>query len=504
MNIPEPIPFKTEGPQPLMREIAPGPDYPSEALGPLRAAVEAVQAKTQAPIAIAAQSALSVASLAVQAFANVETLGGFAPTSLFCLTIAGSGERKSTCDKLLMAGVRDHEREQAVAYGEAFGQWKMQHKIWTAKHDATIKQASGAKAKTALETEVDLKALGPEPLAPLAPNLIASDPTFEGLCKLYMNGQPALGLFSDEAGGFIGGHAMNKDNRLKTAAGLSTLWDGEPLNRTRAGDGAHTLLGRRLASHLMMQPVAAYPFLADPVSNGQGILARFLICEPQSTIGTRFRNAALCSNVADVAAFNRRISIILETPKPLAEHSKQVLEPRELALSPAARELLGQYHDSVERLQAKGGDLEMVRPFASKSAEQAARIAGVLTLWDNLEACEVSETVMSDAIMLAQYYLSEAKRMADLAVVSEDTAKAERLRQWLLEGWPGVAENDNRTPDCITPRDVAQFGPGSVRETKDAKRFLGILEKHGWVVELEKGTVLDGVPRLLAYRIVRD
>lgn len=77
--MPEPVPFTSEGPQPLLREIPPGQPYPVQALGPLQAAVEAAQDISQAPIGIAAQSALSVASLAVQGFANVETLGGDAP-----------------------------------------------------------------------------------------------------------------------------------------------------------------------------------------------------------------------------------------------------------------------------------------------------------------------------------------------------------------------------------------------------------------------------------------
>jgi len=38
--------FTPEGPQPLVREIAPGAAYPAHALGPLRAAVEAVQGST--------------------------------------------------------------------------------------------------------------------------------------------------------------------------------------------------------------------------------------------------------------------------------------------------------------------------------------------------------------------------------------------------------------------------------------------------------------------------
>jgi len=105
-----------EGPQPLVRETPKGQPYPVDALGPLKRVVEAVHDKTQAPIAIAAQSALSVASLAVQGFADVQTLGGYAPCSLFCLTIAQSGERKSGCDKLLMQGVREYEADATAEY----------------------------------------------------------------------------------------------------------------------------------------------------------------------------------------------------------------------------------------------------------------------------------------------------------------------------------------------------------------------------------------------------
>ena len=68
------MPISPEGPQPLLRPAPSANAYPVEALGPLRAAVEAVQDMTQAPVAIGAQSALSIAALAVQGFADVETL----------------------------------------------------------------------------------------------------------------------------------------------------------------------------------------------------------------------------------------------------------------------------------------------------------------------------------------------------------------------------------------------------------------------------------------------
>lgn len=62
MTVLKPQPYADEGPQPLVREIPRGAEYPVHALGLLRPLVEAVQSKTQAPYAIAAQSSASVAS----------------------------------------------------------------------------------------------------------------------------------------------------------------------------------------------------------------------------------------------------------------------------------------------------------------------------------------------------------------------------------------------------------------------------------------------------------
>jgi len=52
MNAIIPTKFNVKGPQPLVRTIPAGADYPIHALGPLKTAVEAVQGKTQAPFAI--------------------------------------------------------------------------------------------------------------------------------------------------------------------------------------------------------------------------------------------------------------------------------------------------------------------------------------------------------------------------------------------------------------------------------------------------------------------
>jgi len=199
----------------------------------------------------------------------------------------------------------------------------------------------------------------------------------------------------------------------------------------------------------------------------------------------------------------KRVEAILSHPKPTAENTPQELEPRRLPLSEGAREILWQYYETVEQEQATGGDLEQVRPFASKAPEQAARIAAVLTLWADLQASEVTAATMADAVELSQFYLGEVKRLADAAVVSEDIRKAEGLRLWLLDSWPERARRLGRDPAMIMPRDVVLFGPGALRETKTAKQFMALLAEHGWLVGLPEGAEVDGAPRQLAYRIRR-
>lgn len=298
---------------PLMRHEETAGAFPIEALGPLRAAAEAAQDMSQAPMALAAQSALAVASLATQALADVETLSGQAtPLSIFALSIAKSGERKSTVDRRLMTPVREVEKALSKEHQDDTASWRNKLDIWAALRADILKKAK----KGNVESAVDLEALGPEPEGPLMPQLVASEPTFEGITKHLRISRPSLGIFSDEGGGFIGGHAMSTDNKLKTMAGLSGMWDGSPVNRTRAGDGVSTFYGRRLCCHLMVQPIAAEGFLSDPIAMGQGFLARFLVVQPESAIGTRLRHGHDAASTATLEAWSGRVQSLLSSTKP--------------------------------------------------------------------------------------------------------------------------------------------------------------------------------------------
>ena len=103
-----------QAPEPLVAQNEPAP-YPIDSLpDPIRHAVEEVQAFVQAPIEMVAASALTALSIAGQQVADVRranTLCG--PLSLFFLSVAESGERKSTIDGYFVNAIREYERGSA-------------------------------------------------------------------------------------------------------------------------------------------------------------------------------------------------------------------------------------------------------------------------------------------------------------------------------------------------------------------------------------------------------
>lgn len=144
----------------------------------------------------------------------------------------------------------------------------------------------------------------------------------------------------------------------------------------------------------------------------------------------------------------------------------------------------------MEAEQGVGRSLRRVTGSASKIAEQAARIAAVLTLWRDLHAPYVTVETMGDGIILAQFYLSEALRLSDAATISAEIERAETLRSWLMESFPYRE---------ITVRDVVQLGPNSLREAPKARAAIALLAAHNWLTPLEKGTVIRGAARKEAW-----
>ena len=483
---------RAEPPRPLMRELPPADPFPVEALGDvLASAARAIHDRIQAPLAICGQSVLAAATLAIQARADIELPTGHRkPLSSYFVTVAASGERKSAVDQEALWPVRKREAALREAYKDERLDYDNAREAWDAARKTAIKKHKGNRA--AIKQTLDT--LGPAPLPPLGPLLTCTEPTYEGMYKLLAVGQPSIGIFAAEGGQFIGGHGMSDDAKLRTAAGLSRAWDGDPIDRVRGGDGATVLPGRRVAMHLMAQPQVAAIWFSDRLLIDQGLLSRVLVTAPESVSGTRMHHEPSQESDAALKRYGARLLDILERRLQLAPGTHNELAPRVLPLSAGARQVCIGFADHVEKRLGPGGELEPIRGLANKLCEHAARIAAVLALVGDIEAGEVAAAEMSAGIVLAQHYAAEAMRLYGANCATPDLHEAERLRLWLLTTWHHP---------CVSLPDIYRFGPASIRDKAHAHRAVTILADHGWLIEAGAGEV-GGTLRRQTWRIVRE
>lgn len=131
----------TESPQPLRKAQSEPKEFPVDSLPTLlKEAALGLHDKIQAPLAICAQSVLATANLAVQGHANIMLpTGQERPLSCFFLTIAESGERKSSCDHETLRVVEEHEESLKDHYDTALESWKNDFAAWETQRQSILK-----------------------------------------------------------------------------------------------------------------------------------------------------------------------------------------------------------------------------------------------------------------------------------------------------------------------------------------------------------------------------
>ena len=480
---------KPEEIKPLQRQIADPTPFPIDALGKILGDAAKIMSKIiQAPLAICGQSVLAGGALATQGFANFCIDGRVKPLSCFFLTIGKTGERKSAIDA---AALKPHYARQI----ELYKQYKSDFKAWKkeiAAYESIKKQILNSTIKKDFaDKSLELTNLGDPPIKPIEPLIIAEEPTYEGLIKMLENGQPVVGLFSDEGARFIGGYGMNNDNMLKTAAGLCGLWDGKPINRVRAADGNILLLGKRVSFHLMAQPNIAQILLSNNTLLEQGLLSRCLTTWPPTTIGKRPYNEDNLYNHPDFLRYEEILTHILHTTLPLTENTLNELEPRQLYINKDAKKLWISFHDKNEEAMQDGGLLASIQGLANKAPEHVLRIAGILALIDDINAASISLNDIVSAIKLVTHYLNEALRLFNSGINDPELNLATELLNWLCE----------KGKTTISLVEIYQYSLSSIRNAATAKKIMNILVEHGYAEPIADGVKFEGIHRKEAWNI---
>ena len=482
-------------PQPMAAKIEPEP-YPLDALPlPIRAAVEEVAGFVKAPVPMVASSALAALSLAIQAHADAkraEKLHG--PVGLFLLTIADSGERKSTCDGFFTRAIRDYEEAQAEAAKPALKDHRAAIEAWEAKRGGVkekIRQlAKDNKPTAGMESALrDLEHDKPEP--PRIPRLLYADATPEALAYGLAKQWPSGGVVSAEAGIVFGSHGMGKDSVMRNLGLLNQLWDGTSLTIDRRSTESFTVRGARLTVALQVQEPTLREFFtrSGALARGTGFLARFLVAWPESTQGQRpFTDPP--ANWPHLAAFHRRIAAILDQPAPIDEDG--ALTPPMLPLTPEAKAAWVEYHNAIEGELSSGGELYDVRDVASKSADNAARLAALFQMFEGAGGA-IGADAFEGASRITAWHLHEARRFFGELALPAEMADAARLDSWLIEHC-----RKGRT-HFVGKNHVRQHGPlrdggrldAAIRELAELDRLR--LEKDGKRLTIHLNPALVGV-----------
>jgi Protein of unknown function (DUF3987) len=489
--------FVRPEPLPLTGEVKAGEEYPLDALGDMiGSAVGAISRKVRVAVPLAANSVLSACSLAVQPYVNVMLpTDQERPVSLFLVTVAESGDRKSTTDDLATAEIGQFQRDLTEHH------MRMEHELMARKiaWDTSKAEAlSQSKKKGREAIEQALMDLGPRPQDPMTPVITIRVGTTQGLIKQFEHARPSLGLMSDEGGSWLGGYGLSEDSRLFTVATLSDLWDGKPVQRLTAGEGSTSLYGRRLTFHMMIQPILAGRLLGDAEFKGQGFLSRLLVAQPESLAGTRFvdPNAPVDATIAQaIDEFGRRLATIIRAQLPMDEETR-ALKPKRLGMSPMAARLWWAFYNEMEDRIGKGKDLEDVRGFANKLPEQAARIAAVLAVFQHgLKVEEIEDEMLANGITIARYYLSEAVRLFGVSSPNPIIVDAQAVSDWLRDGWK---EN------LINVGAIQQFGPSQMRKrgADHVKEVIAALVRHDHLSDrLPSGGMINGKRVREAWRV---
>ena len=250
-------PFVFKGEPDLLRsEAHPIKPFPTSAFGSFSGAVEALHRVIKAPLPVCGASVLASLSVAAQGAYDLMVDGRIEPLSLYLLTVAPSGARKTATDKAVFKEINERQKDEQQQYREAVEEYE-------------VKAKAATKAKTS------------PPPVPTNPRFMVNDATTEALQQHMRRGKYGTTvLMTSEGGRFFSGYSLTGEAKNRGLSAFSALWDGEPTEVKRiAVDSSVSLYERRLCLHIQVQDKVVQSFLTDPVVAAQGLLARFLIAQ---------------------------------------------------------------------------------------------------------------------------------------------------------------------------------------------------------------------------------
>jgi len=331
-----------------------------------------------------------------------------------------------------------------------------------------------------------------EPEIKTAPKIFYEDVSSEAFAYHIATGHPSASLWSDEGGLFVASNGMKEDNAMGMLAIINRLWDGNDFEPTRKIAKTKKITGRRCTANFMLQQTVFEKWQGkqNDLSRAIGASARFLTQRPKSTMGER-KYQVPPERTPKMQIFHNRVRDIMEIPLPDDDEGRLI--PPVIELCEEAKKLWICYFNKIEEALKPGGEFTEVKDFASKIAEQAVRIAGVIHVFNYGPEGEIQQDTMEQSIKIAEWYLHEAKRIFVTAGLPVEFKNAFILQNW-IKNYCQMSQLSQ-----LSQRIVLKEGPNQLRDKQIRDDALKILEEHGSVILITEGKkkIIKVNPKLL-------
>lgn len=440
------VPTKSDIKQALATEHK----YPIEAFPTLiqDAILEAV-ATIKCPLALAANSALGCLSAASQGLFDVaRDRTQISPVSLALVTIGESGERKTAVDNAFNSSIIEWQSKQNHTLKENLRLFDLQK-----KDNPEIKKPSHKKLLFSKGTSAQLIA--------------------------NLGQYPCTFIHSNEAATVLSGQATKSENFIETLGVWNRGWDGQMLTNDTKMSGYESVANPRVTTCLMLQE-SVYQHFANTnggMASSTGLLARWLISRPESTIGGRWYTEPSNIDIKDLklTKYHNLLTGLLNSPLEFDDYG--TLKPRVLTLENDAKSCWVEFHDHVERSIASGEELNSITSWGAKAAEQLARLAALFQIVEtNTKSTVVKKHNIENAIKLVVYYMSEVLKLNN----SSKNLVNEKVLRWL------IAYCKKNNTNHIVKYTVQQKIHNDLRKNKEQLNdaFIALAE-HGYIQETE-------------------
>lgn len=425
---------------------------------------------TQAPEPLIASSVFSAISLSCQGLIKVrvsETLEY--NTSISSLVIANSGERKTSVDRMVLAPFYQHDKVKLAQSDEMKSVHYARLRAWSEREKGILSQIRKKTVKgecTASLSDALVELQLERPFIPKMNKIIYNNVTPEALQYAMYHHGSHIGLIADEGTNILDRKVMSEFSFI------NSIWDGVPFSVERKTSPSFTIENGRITLSVMVQekPFNLYLRRMGEKARGSGFFARCLIVhidEQLSTQGERFIDKRP-KNSHYLTLFHKRINELLNEKGLQNELSSEKI----LSFTPAALYAWQEIYNLIESRIGPDGDYANMNDFASKLANNVARLSALLSYFTQGDRAIEKEYVES-AWLICEWYMKQAINLFG----HEDGYHEALLLSWLHREY-------SRRNVRIKYNDIRRYGPNVLRKGKLLDKVVSNLEKEN-VIEID-------------------